>query len=75
VVNGETLVGGVLGCNYYDGEISSCVALNPNIKGTTTSVNRVIGDRQTFSPKVVSGNAAFVDMKRNGEVTEWGNKG
>jgi len=74
-VSGANNVGGLVGyTNSGNQRIYNSAALNPEVKGTGTNVNRINGGGITSSSVYVS-NAAFAEMGNNYGDTVWANKG
>lgn len=70
LVNGESSVGGIIGI-VVEGSVFDCVALNPNVSGST-NIGRVIGKNDDASSL---NNYAREDMLNHSNVADWHNKG
>ncbi|MDR2578290.1 MAG: cellulase family glycosylhydrolase [Chitinispirillales bacterium] len=72
-VSGNSLVGGIAG--HSDGEIRDCAALNPSVKGgtSTSSAGRIVGTITTYA--LLRNNAAYDEMLNRLDNYNWSSKG
>ncbi|MCL2220645.1 MAG: fibrobacter succinogenes major paralogous domain-containing protein [Chitinispirillia bacterium] len=70
-VSAHVITGGVAGSVSDNSSIAASAALNPQVKGRSWSVGRLVGDHRG----TLTNNAAYVGIINTAGNTMWGNKG